>query len=53
MGGLSGQPESCPGAVEVEDVSPMIGLFRSGAGGNSGAPRDDGASPAHCGVGTI
>jgi len=33
MGGLPGVLGSCPGAVEVEEVSQITGLFPGGAGG--------------------
>jgi len=48
MGGLPGAPGSCPGAVVVDDVSRMTGLFPGSAGGTHGAPGDHGASPVNC-----
>jgi len=35
MGGIPGAPGSCPGAVEVEEVARMTGLFPGGAGRHS------------------
>jgi len=48
MGVLPGVLVSCPGAVEVEEVGRMTGLFPGGAGGTRGAPGDDGPCPVHC-----
>jgi len=48
MGGLPGALGSCPGAVEVEEVSRMTVLFPGGARGTRGAPGDDSPCPVYC-----
>ena len=48
MGGLPGEPESCPYGVEEDDVSQWTGLCPAGAGGTQGASGDHGPCPVNC-----
>jgi len=46
--GHPGAPGSCPGAVEVEEVSLLTALCPGSAGGTRGAPANDGPCPVNC-----